>query len=66
MSDIAEMIEIDLSGVQFAYVRERTDPEGETEYLLFDQRGHLLLSCDLKRYVLGFAAEYEIPLVALH
>lgn len=62
----AELIEIDLSGVQFAYVKGWTDPDGETEWMLIDQDGDLILSCDVKRYVLVFAAEYEIPLVTLH
>lgn len=39
MPDLADVIEIDLSGVECAYFREWTDPEGEAEYLLFDQDG---------------------------
>jgi len=66
MPDLADVIEIDLSGVECAYFREWTDPEGEEEYLLFDQDGDLIISTNNRSMVFFFAVEHEIPLMTRH
>ena len=59
-------IEIDLSDVTCAYMREALDQDGKPEWYLLDQEGELIIATNNRSAVFFFAVEHDIPMMTVH